>query len=647
MDGKVGVFPLSHTTRHVRDVSVDAGRVVGGEETIARALFDFMGGQHGDLAFRKNDVIEVAREVNSDWLEGRLDGMTGIFPKSFVRIERRQIESNSSISKGQIPDSKVNFQNPSSQPVVLREKKKPVPRPRTVIISKTSSGEARTHLRVAKDDMALDHTQQLRCVTASVPKPAPRPRHSLQPAVDTGKASIGRLSVDFDHLANGFDKMGPGAGRDKRLMVNCILNEGKSHPVGHVKPRSAVKPPISPKPSVKPRRNQQGFFNVDTKPGGGKLAVPVIRPRSAPSCSRSDCPVVIKAATLCEDEGSDSPPVLVQKEDRQFLSPFQEKHDSLSSHDSGIGIPDIDQKIQETKDRLRLEMMMSQTIETTLKHVTTSESPTLQLKMEKCKDSVRLLKVQLQELEIMKEEEDLNAKVVFESSHVVTNLNGIGEDVWSWSKENSSFINRKDNESLPSTSDNGKCNCDEAIDMDGGSRENSLSPIDPAVKQARNRIKVIDEIITTEERYIADLTVACEKIRRPLKQQQIDGLDIDTLFGNMEEVAEVSRDFLSCLIQHQQEDRLGECFLKKGDQLKEVYSKYSCRHDKALALLDKFDYIPAARQAIMACVQSAKSELSCWPLSALLIKPVQRILKYPLLLNELLKVCRQTDDKWN
>jgi hypothetical protein len=34
---------------------------------------------------------------------------------------------------------------------------------------------------------------------------------------------------------------------------------------------------------------------------------------------------VIKAATLCEDEGSDSPPVLVQKEDRQFLSPFQEK----------------------------------------------------------------------------------------------------------------------------------------------------------------------------------------------------------------------------------------------------------------------------------------------------------------------------------
>jgi hypothetical protein len=49
----------------------------------------------------------------------------------------------------------------------------------------------------------------------------------------------------------------------------------------------------------------------------------------------------------------------------------------------------------------------------------------------------------------------------------------------------------------------------------------SLSPIDPAVKQARNRIKVIDEIITTEERYIADLTVACEKIRRPLKQQQV------------------------------------------------------------------------------------------------------------------------------
>ena len=41
----------------------------------------------------------------------------------------------------------------------------------------------------------------------------------------------------------------------------------------------------------------------------------------------------------------------------------------------------------------------------------------------------------------MKEEDDLNAKVPFESSHVVV-ANSTGEDGWTWSKENSSYMGR-------------------------------------------------------------------------------------------------------------------------------------------------------------------------------------------------------------
>ncbi len=40
-------------------------------------------------------------------------------------------------------------------------------------------------------------------------------------------------------------------------------------------------------------------------------------------------------------------------------------------------------------------------------------------------------------------------------------------------------------------------------------------------------------------------------------------------------------------------------------------------------------------------VETLQSQVSCFNMGSILIKPVQRILKYPLILNELIKV-RQT-----
>ncbi|KAM6400168.1 NADPH oxidase activator 1 [Rhynochetos jubatus] len=38
----------------------------------------------GDLDFSKGDVLDILSEVNEDWLEGRCNGKTGIFPKCFA-----------------------------------------------------------------------------------------------------------------------------------------------------------------------------------------------------------------------------------------------------------------------------------------------------------------------------------------------------------------------------------------------------------------------------------------------------------------------------------------------------------------------------------------------------------------------------------
>ncbi|CAG8584543.1 6525_t:CDS:2 [Acaulospora morrowiae] len=53
---------------------------------ILMALWDFEGGDEGDLTFRKGDIIEVIEHVNEDWWKGRIQGKSeiGIFPKTYA-----------------------------------------------------------------------------------------------------------------------------------------------------------------------------------------------------------------------------------------------------------------------------------------------------------------------------------------------------------------------------------------------------------------------------------------------------------------------------------------------------------------------------------------------------------------------------------
>ncbi|XP_006636887.1 neutrophil cytosol factor 4 [Lepisosteus oculatus] len=52
----------------------------------AEALFDFSGSGRVELSFRAGEVIFLLRRVNADWLEGTVQEVTGIFPRSFVKI---------------------------------------------------------------------------------------------------------------------------------------------------------------------------------------------------------------------------------------------------------------------------------------------------------------------------------------------------------------------------------------------------------------------------------------------------------------------------------------------------------------------------------------------------------------------------------
>uniref|UniRef100_A0A8C7XAL2 Neutrophil cytosolic factor 2 n=1 Tax=Oryzias sinensis TaxID=183150 RepID=A0A8C7XAL2_9TELE len=56
-----------------------------GEETHRVALHSYQSANPEDLNFKEGDEITVLARINQDWLEGRCNGSTGIFPASFVK----------------------------------------------------------------------------------------------------------------------------------------------------------------------------------------------------------------------------------------------------------------------------------------------------------------------------------------------------------------------------------------------------------------------------------------------------------------------------------------------------------------------------------------------------------------------------------
>ena len=100
LDGsKSGIFPRGFVSLLDQDseplasqllVQVSPEPVVqqqqNGKRPYGTAVYDFNGQQDDELSFREGQVIELLRHVNDEWMEGRVNGRTGIFPSAFLSI---------------------------------------------------------------------------------------------------------------------------------------------------------------------------------------------------------------------------------------------------------------------------------------------------------------------------------------------------------------------------------------------------------------------------------------------------------------------------------------------------------------------------------------------------------------------------------
>ncbi|ORX40906.1 hypothetical protein BD324DRAFT_612521 [Kockovaella imperatae] len=83
-------------------------------------------------------------------------------------------------------------------------------------------------------------------------------------------------------------------------------------------------------------------------------------------------------------------------------------------------------------------------------------------------------------------------------------------------------------------------------------------------------------------------------------------------------------------------DTIGEAFISVLPRLRPLYLFYCARHAAATDRLIELQADPAYQAFLKQCWEQIKSKTHAWNLDSMLIKPVQRITKYPLLFDDLL-----------
>ncbi|KAM4545415.1 rho guanine nucleotide exchange factor TIAM1 isoform 3-T3 [Odontesthes bonariensis] len=161
--------------------------------------------------------------------------------------------------------------------------------------------------------------------------------------------------------------------------------------------------------------------------------------------------------------------------------------------------------------------------------------------------------------------------------------------------------------------------------------------------------KVIGELVETEKTYVKDLNCLIECYLTPLQKESFLTQDeLDILFGNLGEMVEFQVEFLRTLedgirlvpdlerLERVEQFKkvlfsLGGSFLYYADRFK-IYSAFCASHTKVPKVLAKAKTDPEFK-AFLAERNPRQQHSST--LESYLIKPIQRVLKYPLLLREL------------
>ncbi|KAM5298228.1 LOW QUALITY PROTEIN: rho guanine nucleotide exchange factor 37 [Ctenodactylus gundi] len=150
----------------------------------------------------------------------------------------------------------------------------------------------------------------------------------------------------------------------------------------------------------------------------------------------------------------------------------------------------------------------------------------------------------------------------------------------------------------------------------------------------------IRELMDTEASYVHLLQLCASDLRSRL--QQLPQGDLNVLFSNMDEIIQVNSRFLHGLQEtaskeEEQVHLIGNLFLEFHEEFEQVYKVYCASYDQALLLLEVYRKEPELQREIQGIVEAVVPQAGPSGLSFVLVTPLQRITKYPLLLQKILE----------
>ncbi|KRK00668.1 uncharacterized protein LOC6532220 isoform X3 [Drosophila yakuba] len=150
------------------------------------------------------------------------------------------------------------------------------------------------------------------------------------------------------------------------------------------------------------------------------------------------------------------------------------------------------------------------------------------------------------------------------------------------------------------------------------------------------RRSAVRELLDTEVNYVKLLAAICDGYL-PAMSKRIDIFSpnsIRLIFSNITAIYKFQRKFLEALRRGIEQNQIAKVFLKMHKGFL-CYSTYCNAYPRALIELETYDRVKDARTILENCRES--QNLAELPLSAHLLAPVQRICRYPLHLNEIIK----------
>ncbi|XP_038848559.1 rho guanine nucleotide exchange factor 37-like [Salvelinus namaycush] len=165
-----------------------------------------------------------------------------------------------------------------------------------------------------------------------------------------------------------------------------------------------------------------------------------------------------------------------------------------------------------------------------------------------------------------------------------------------------------------------------------------------AEREAQRQLLATEELVYTERNYLRLLQVCTCTIRSNLQKLQPQLPNLDSMFLYIEEVIDVSGRLLSLLDQKQVTphdplflETLCDAFLSLSTDIESAYKEYLSNYSNVTALENSYKQKEPLWTEMVKVIKSSAPEVNATSLSFFLVMPVQRIARYPLLLQTIMK----------